>query len=887
MSTAELTNQSTPFTKKTFIETIDPRMLLTFLYSDDILQVNQWKSEEGVEYAFHNEREQIESVLNKMLKKNKQKIYKYTKETVAYLFANSDDFFEETLKVKYIYNKKRKLGRVYPAGSLGLCQIRRELRHTLSDGVYDDIDIVNAHPDILNQLTKGVYPILNDYIKNREKYFTDICGYFTEQRANLQRALGKEPDGMVYDHTKISKHRDFCKGLFVRLMYFGSYECWLTDNNLPPVEAPEWYDLLKKEMETIADGFIAENPTLTKEIKDEKGECGNIRGSVVSWVCQEHERRILEVVFEFLKKKKLIKKDDAVLCFDGLMIKCEYENKKMIIAEAEEEIKKHLGFDLKLKIKEFDEKLDDNLLKFEIPDPAEDYALETEQDSLYEEAEGVRLVSHNEGAVEVLLPELKKILIPSRRQWFLKVGNVWTNDKEYIDSYLMVYVTKSKIYKKSMGGVVPYAQDVSVAKNICELVFKNLLVQPDLVDIYEKFHATTKGRVCFLDGVLDFRARKFYAWAEVDFEYYSCIQINREFGAFFKNPDRAVMAEVKKKVYGSLFGEELERGLHFLSRAMAGHFEDKIFATYMGKRNCGKGVMYDNMKTAFECYVDPFTLKNIMYQRRSHVDNAEVERKMFWALDLEFVRLAVSQEIPEEDTALIGNGEMMKKLASGGDPITAKRNYDRFNTKINIDASFFFLGNDPLIFDAEDVDEQRLQFTSVVQFKTADEISAAREMLLLKPEDAEEMRAGGMSEADVKRYYLEKERGADEYVAVNYAVKDATIKDKCKTVEWANAAVMVLFEAYKSDAVIVPRCIDGEVTVPSGVQILQVLKITKNPADVVLAADLENRLANINKKKLVAQLKALGVVKKKHNKGEYRDKLCYFGVMLNAMVEED
>ena len=47
----------------------------------------------------------------------------------------------------------------------------------MSNGVYVDIDLVNAHPDILNQLFKKKYPMLNDYVNDREKYFVLLCDH--------------------------------------------------------------------------------------------------------------------------------------------------------------------------------------------------------------------------------------------------------------------------------------------------------------------------------------------------------------------------------------------------------------------------------------------------------------------------------------------------------------------------------------------------------------------------------------------------------------------------------------------------------------------------------------------------------------------------------------
>ena len=58
------------------------------------------------------------------------------------------------------YNKKMIFGRSYCYKGLGLQYLRKEIRHTLSYGIYTDIDIVNCHPTLLLQILKTKY---NDY----------------------------------------------------------------------------------------------------------------------------------------------------------------------------------------------------------------------------------------------------------------------------------------------------------------------------------------------------------------------------------------------------------------------------------------------------------------------------------------------------------------------------------------------------------------------------------------------------------------------------------------------------------------------------------------------------------------------------------------------------
>ena len=163
-----------------------------------------------------------------------------------------------------------------------------------------------------------------------------------------------------------------------------------------------------------------------------------------------------------------------------------------------------------------------------------------------------------------------------------------------------------------------------------------------------------------MDGVLDFQTKLFYTWKNINFDYYSTVQINRNYQEYFQKPDEKEIENVKKQIYDIAFGDKVDTALHFLSRALCGHCEDKNFSVYIGNRDCGKGVIYDSLKHAFESYVKPFELSMIQYQRETNQD--ETSRKLYWLLDLEFARLAVSQEIPAVEKGMKTCGKILKKL---------------------------------------------------------------------------------------------------------------------------------------------------------------------------------------------------------------------------------
>ena len=309
-------------------------------------------------------------------------------------------------------------------------------------------------------------------------------------------------------------------------------------------------------------------------------------------------------------------------------------------------------------------------------------------------------------------------------------------------------------------------RDYNHAVNVCKTVINKIKLFPK-DDLYELFHSTTKGRLCFLDGVLDFQKRRFYLWSEVDFPYFSTVQIKLNFHDYFHNPNMDAINEIKEMVFIPLFNSKVETALQFFSRAFAGCCEDKNFATYVGNRDCGKGILY-LLFEAFESYLKSLSLDNVLCSR---VGKQEAKRSVdfFWLLEFEFCRLAFSQETPTPDSNLKVNPSLFKKLVSGGDTQTARRNYDRQDTTFKVDFTPFLAGNNSLVLEG-DLNEHLIEFDSFVQFLSPEEIVAKR-----------------ATEGDF-------------VVDRKYRVKDPALKDKCHSLEWKSAVIYLIYSSYVDTA---------------------------------------------------------------------------------------
>jgi hypothetical protein len=265
------------------------------------LNTVQWKAGD---ITFENEKQQLQ-MLNKLIKNNK-------------------------LKVNY-KRPKYSLGRVYPAKSLSLCSLRREIRHTLAHNIYTDIDVANCHPEILNQLC------LHHNIKTK---------YLNKYVSNRDEILKETMDN--YNCT-----RDEAKKLFISLMYYGSFDSWPNAHKKEPTDFI--YNFIN-ELKLISEKFINVNPDIVKIVKALQKK--NLKGSVMSIILQEKERLILECVYNYLNSKKIINKNDCVLCFDGIMIKANKYNVKLL-----DELSTVVQEELKFKLLFTEKPLDEHYLE--------------------------------------------------------------------------------------------------------------------------------------------------------------------------------------------------------------------------------------------------------------------------------------------------------------------------------------------------------------------------------------------------------------------------------------------------------------------------------------------------------------------------------------------
>ena len=815
MPTPTLEIIPTPLANIAFKEEFDWKTVISMLWSDDILKVCSKKDVRGKQLWFENERKQMIEILklgckHPLYRKKLDKCSKNREEfnqILQLLYSHTNQYMRPSIPVKYFYNKNKQIGRIYPEKSLSLCNLRRELRHHFSNGVYLDIDMVNAHFKIADELfNKNTlqFPVLHDYIVNRNMYLDTLGKHF---------AVEGYCDGLDY---KKPNDYDCLKTCFIRILYFGDFKSWVKEMNLPPLDPPKFLLDLKKEFDKMADLITEANPHFAELIAFEKKD--NEKGTIVSWFLQEYERRILEQMFDFLHRSKQIRNKGCVLCFDGIMIPLNDKTKDpAVVTEllhaCEAYILKQTGFHIDLKAKQFDnlpytEKLNEVDIPF-VDDPT--IIIDDKDD--------------NE-ASNIIYELIKDDFIFCNNQYYIKTDNVWTNDIKNVDNALLDFVLNSGIKTtNAKGDIKCYAQYTTNAKHIVDCV-KSIASKNPQNQLYDRFHTSTRGKICFNDGVLFIKEQKFVEWDSPEAsEVFSTLIIRRDFKDYFealgtgKELDLTKeMCDIEKTLFTDILDSQADKMLHFLSRAMGGFIEDKDWGLWIGSRNCGKGCINTLLLTAFDDYITSIPSSCIMCSRISSTDTKERS----WMIDLQYPRLAIMQEIDKKEGQK-ANGTLIKSINSGGDTQTARKNFQD-EMKFVVGAKLMIMGNDMVQCDPVDTFETCIQFNSGKQFKSQGFIDATRAELesKAKEETNEEKKFSILSKMNT------------------YLVADDKIKDKCKTLRWGNAIVLLLMKKFvdtklepSNDSDLVEDEFKTDDVIESRVM------FTKNEKDMLTNADLK------------------------------------------------
>jgi len=235
-------------------------------------------------------------------------------------------------RIAVTYKQNGGRGRFCAMGSLSLQAIPREIRHTISRDYYIDLDMVNAHPVILQWLCRSngfACPHLSEYISGREGLLKQIIidGEIADRGKAKQIYLALTNGGKA-DFKKVSKPSKHLVGY-------------------------------KDEMIQLHSLFAKQDPKAFEKVRKRRVKAGkdyNHEASYMNTLLCDMENDLLMEIWQYMGQP-----NNAVLCFDGIMLAdrkfldhdIPYDVEGCMVA-----LKERYGIDMKLKIKTMDEHLD-------------------------------------------------------------------------------------------------------------------------------------------------------------------------------------------------------------------------------------------------------------------------------------------------------------------------------------------------------------------------------------------------------------------------------------------------------------------------------------------------------------------------------------------------
>ena len=630
-------------------------------------------------------------------------------------------FTKEAINKKFKLNKEYNFASGTDCGRLfvkynGIQRLHHKIRGVLCDGLYTDFDMVNAHPAILLYLCKlNNYPCysLEIYVNQRDDKILELMDEFDKPRSFVKNLILKSMNSEKKINTyKIDKKFKNIKSTF----FLG----------------------LDKDFKDIQKLFVKQYPELKKKLIN-KGVEDNIQGKVLNRILCEYENKILQEGIDKLYESELINnKEEMVLMFDGVML--HNENIKgdtdLLINKLNEN-----EYKIKWSIKDHDLSIQENLQNINVDN--NENILSGKFEKLIDIAE---LMNNT---------VLKDKLVYCGDVLYYIEDNVLITKERIIKQAVIKKLKEQDFYIPCYDKYMPIISDYKNMEEIFKWILLDVEKNNNMIDeIWEN----TLRKLCFDNGYYDFNKNKF---VEYEPTFKTAIKLSNKLN-MKSNP--TIRKELIKRVLYPIFTVKnedddqfhlMEYMLHRLARIMAGHIEDKVWMTFEGLRDSGKGVLCDLFKNCFGKYVQTINASCFLMKQGD-----EDAKTLSWLLDLQFARLALTQEIQigdDKKAKTILDGNKIKKMNSGGDRLSSRKNYQD-EVEFRIQCSLVMCINDLPEIKPSDAKQKCIPFIMKSVFVT-----------------------------DIKK---------DEYSNFNYYLQDGEIKNFIKEEEVINEFILLLLDYY-------------------------------------------------------------------------------------------
>jgi hypothetical protein len=620
-----------------------------------------------------------------LIVKNNENDYDYNPKNICQKYIS---IYDKVATIKYNKSSKypSKIGRWFCKSGVGIQSMPRIIRHTICDGLYIDLDFKNIHPTILQQIclkNNIECPLLTKYITGRDNLLNDWSN--------------------ILNFTKEE----------VKTLYL----CALNGNNTK-YNIPEWSNVLR-EFKNIHKA-ISKLPQYNQiAVEVESAERTNIKAKIVNRILCTIENDCLQSFYKALDKKGAfnLNIDDCnykvcALIFDGIQIPLTESNENLCSPDNlnifSRIIENDTDYLLEIVRKPFNDKLD-------IPEIIDE---DDDTDDFFVENDG--------DAAEHIISKYSNLMLNCNGVRYIKNNNIWDYDEKYIKSiiYGWIFNTTMKKYTKEPKFIF-YNRDKCCINKCIDIIWENWFsFIPNNPTFINNMLLKSKQYLPFLNGVYSISEKKLISYEECEVQFTQ--QITRDFPKY----DERSFNELMEKVIIPILPDEEERRYFFycLSRALAGHYEDKKWYINRGSRNSGKGVIMKLLENAFKIYVGSFNSGVLVKKTNETNDEA---KNLSWIVKLKDKRLILSNEI---DEGVVLWGKMIKKIASGGDTMVGRTN---FKDEIEFVPQFTMLLNLNNIKGVNPVDalENCEQFYCKSKFVSKEELIEGQNFLKLKDDN--------------------------------------------------------------------------------------------------------------------------------------------------------
>ena len=493
--------------------------------------------------------------------------------------------------------------------------------------------------------------------------------------------------------------RNEAKQAFIQLMYGGK----------PRPNATPFMVDFHKEIISNAERILALPENHKYKDMGEMKKPSNALGSALGYLAQDIER---ECVMTMVKTFTTEGYEVSTIIHDGFLVQS-LDVKDEVLRSAEQSVKHLNGYDIKLEKKDLTNFDETNLWGDDADgQDVADGTNETQMARLFLDwldGEDHNLVYHEK-----------------KYYWFDPKLGVYRDDFRQ----LRIKVEECPELPEDKRGKGKFQDDI--IKQV-----KALLDEDDRFGF--KLVETTYGKIPFKNGVYDVVSGELI-------DYNRDMFFTKRGTLNYKPQSEELKKEVYDKIFLGVFGteEKADYMLKSLARTMAGDINDKLFFIVRGRTNSGKGVLTEAVFQAFYTIYGGFSAGNLC-EKRNDGDTAKMNS---WKVHLRTSRFAVANE----KTTKALDAEAMKMCASGGDPLTARQNYQDETTFV-LQCLFWLFCNDPPQFvGLDEAGCERLRvITTAYKYLLPDKYEA------IKNEKGEVPDYVRKADEDVKKVWLKRE----------------------------------------------------------------------------------------------------------------------------------